>query len=321
MLMAMDPLVKELSVYDLTISMVPAEGVATDLSHLDRRCSVKAYPLDTSQKPLEHLKACLTGCSLVLVPNGVPRKPGQSTNDLLKINAGITKATVEACARYCPDAIIGLLVIPGNSVVPAMARLYEKSGLDPRKIVGITSVHGIRATKFVHEATKASIETIDVPVVGGCSEKSIVPLFSQVEACAELPQERLQALDQRLQEADAEVMKAKRGKGHASLSMGYAAARLGSAVLRGLAGERTSEFAYVKTTVRAGLSFFASKVTFGPKGVERVANIPSLISEYEKSRLDQANAQLAAEIEEGLKYAENTEMSKGEAKETCAQES
>merc|ERR1719310_1907514 len=101
--MALDPLVSELAVYDLTISMVHADGVAADLCHIDSRCNVKAYALDTSQRPIDHLKECLTGCSLVLVPAGVPRKPGQSSSDLLKINAGIAKATVEACATFCPE--------------------------------------------------------------------------------------------------------------------------------------------------------------------------------------------------------------------------
>merc|ERR1719253_510472 len=134
--------------------MVPADGVAADLGHMDRRCVVKSYSLDTSQRPVDHLQECLSGCSLVLVPSGVPRKAGQSFTESLKINAGIAKGAVEACAKYCPNAVIGLLVSPGNAVVPAMARLYEKNGLDPMKIVGITSISGIRANKFVHEVTK-----------------------------------------------------------------------------------------------------------------------------------------------------------------------
>ena len=66
------------------------------------------------------------GCDLVLVPAGVPRKPGMTRDDLFGINAGIAKGIVEACATYCPNAIVALIVNPVNSIVPAMAEIYKK---------------------------------------------------------------------------------------------------------------------------------------------------------------------------------------------------
>mmetsp|Transcript_15214 Transcript_15214/g.16485 ORF Transcript_15214/g.16485 Transcript_15214/m.16485 type:complete len:91 (-) Transcript_15214:31-303(-) len=67
--------------------MVPAEGVAADLSHLNMKCKVKGYAFDKDDKAIEKAGECLTGCHLVLVPAGVPRKPGQDRKDLLNINA------------------------------------------------------------------------------------------------------------------------------------------------------------------------------------------------------------------------------------------
>ena len=43
---------------------------------------------------------CLFGCSLVLVPAGMPRKPGMTRDDLFRVNADIAKGIVEACARW-----------------------------------------------------------------------------------------------------------------------------------------------------------------------------------------------------------------------------
>merc|ERR1712137_1508012 len=134
----------------------------------------------------EKLGECLTGCSLVLVPAGMPRKPGMTRADLLGINGGIAKGIVEACAKFCPDAILGLIVNPVNSVVPAMCELYKQAGFDPRKICGVTSLDIVRANKFVHEATKAPIESIDVPVVGGHAGSTILPLFTQVPAMSSM---------------------------------------------------------------------------------------------------------------------------------------
>merc|ERR1712031_56282 len=96
---------------------------------------------------------CLTGCNLVMVPAGVPRKPGQDRKDLLNINCSIAKNIVEACAKYCPNAIVALIVNPVNSVVPAMTELWKQAGLNPKKIVGVTTLDIVRANKFVQEIT------------------------------------------------------------------------------------------------------------------------------------------------------------------------
>merc|ERR1712023_625000 len=118
-------------------------------------------------KAIDKAGDALSNCHLVLVPAGVPRKPGQDRKDLLDINCKIAKGTVEACAKFCPNAVIGLIVNPVNSVVPAMCELWKKKGLDARKIVGITTLDVVRANKFVHEIVGGDQDDIDVPVVGG----------------------------------------------------------------------------------------------------------------------------------------------------------
>merc|ERR1711934_976515 len=71
------------------------------------------------------------------------------------------------------------IVNPVNSVVPAMCELYRKKGLDPKKIIGITTLDIVRANKFVHEITGDPIDGIQVPVVCGHAGATILPLFSQ----------------------------------------------------------------------------------------------------------------------------------------------
>jgi len=85
--------------------------------------------------------------------------------------------------------------------------------------------------------------------------------------------------------------------------MAYSGARFGNAVLAGLAGKPTTECAYVASTI-TDLPYFSSKVTFGPKGVEKVHDIGTL-NDYEKTRLAEASAQLKTEIEKGLEYAKS----------------
>merc|ERR1719226_226142 len=207
--MALDDNVGELSVYDLTIAMVPPAGVAADLGHLEKKTKVVGYAKALDEKAIDKLGDCLTGCDLVLVPAGMPRKPGQTRDDLFKINANIAKEVVEACAKYCPNAVVALIVNPVNSVVPAMAELYKKKGLDPKKIVGVTTLDVVRANKFVAEMTGKSPADIEVPVIGGHAGATIMPVFSQCPIAATIPADKIPALDLRVQDGGTEVVKAK----------------------------------------------------------------------------------------------------------------
>jgi len=307
LLMAMNENVSELCVYDLDIAMVPALGVATDLSHLEKKCKVSAYTLSKDDKPADKLQECLTGCHLVLVPAGLPRKPGMTRADLLGINAGIAKGVVEACGKHCPNAIVGLIVNPVNSVVPAMCELYKKKGLDPKKLVGVCTLDCVRANKFVSEITGDPVDGIQIPVVCGHAGATILPLLSQDASGRKIPADKIMELDKRIQDAGTEVVNAKGGKGSATLSMAYAGARFGSAVLRGLAGEPTVECAYVSSNVVEGFDYFSTKVTFGPSGVEKVDGVGPM-NEHETKRFAEAKAELKEQIEAGVAYAKTVEL-------------
>merc|ERR1711957_31054 len=157
--------------------------------------------MDPAQKAVDNLEDCLTGCDLVLIPAGMPRKPGMGRDDLFKINAGIAKGLVEACAKHCPDAILALIVNPVNSIVPAMAELYKKKGLDPMKIVGVTTLDCVRANKFVAEITDKNPNYINVPVVGGHAGTTILPVFSQDKTSKSIAEDKIADLDKHVQDA------------------------------------------------------------------------------------------------------------------------
>jgi len=306
LLMGMDPNVKELSIFDLSVAMVPPEGVAADLSHLERKCKVTGYVMEVGKNPIDFLEECLTGCNLVLVPAGMPRKPGMSRDDLFKVNADIAKGIVEACAKFCPDAVLGMIVNPVNSVVPAMAELYKKKGLDPNKIVGVTTLDVVRANKFVGESMGKNPNFINIPVIGGHAGETILPLFSQDKIGKTLEAEKIPDMDKKVQDAGTVVVNAKNGKGSATLSMAYAGARLGKSVLAGLSGRKRTECAYVASTV-TDLPYFAQKVVFGEGGVVKVLPLGEL-NEHETKRLEELKPVLQKEIDTGLEYAKVNEL-------------
>merc|ERR1711879_15505 len=203
-------------------------------------------------------------------------------------------------------AVLALIVNPVNSIVPAMAELYKKKGLDPLKIVGISTLDVVRANKFVGEITGKNPNFINVPVIGGHAGVTILPVFSQDKTAKTIDPKKVPDLDKRVQDAGTDVVNAKGGKGSATLSMAYAGARLGRSVLAGLNGKKRVECAYVKSDI-ADLPYFASRVVFGQSGVEKVWGLGEL-NDHEKGRLAEVTTQLKGEIETGVKYAEGTEL-------------
>lgn len=212
LLMAMEPNVKELAIFDVNVAMVPADGVAEDLGHIESKVKVTGYSLGVDQPPKVHLNKCLSGCSLVLVAAGMPRKPGMTRDHLFKVNADIAKGIVEACAKFCPQAVVALIVNPINSIVLAMAELYKKAGLDPKKIVGVTTLDCVRANKFVSDIVGCHPSNVEVPVIGGHDGITIMPVFSQEPMAARIDQSALEALDKKTQDAGTDVVNKKMAK-------------------------------------------------------------------------------------------------------------
>merc|ERR1712018_967674 len=154
-----------------------------------------------------------------------------------------------------------------------MAELYKKKGLDPKKIVGVTTLDCVLANKFIADVTGKHPKDIEVPVIGGHAGITIMPVFSQDPIAATVDKSKIPDLDKRTQDAGTEVVNAKDGKGSATLSMAYAGARLASSILSGLSGTPTIECAYVGSSITE-LPYFASPVTFGKNGVEKVHGLP-----------------------------------------------
>lgn len=96
------------------------------------------------------LEDALTGMDLVIIPAGVPRKPGMTRDDLFNINAGIVKTLCEGIAKCCPNAVVNLISNPVNSTVPIAAEVFKKAGTyDPKRLLGVTMLDVVRANTFV----------------------------------------------------------------------------------------------------------------------------------------------------------------------------
>ncbi|WP_217519886.1 malate dehydrogenase [Vibrio metschnikovii] len=284
------PAGSDLALYDIA-PVTP--GVAADLSHIPTPVSIKGYCGEDPTPALE-------GADVVLISAGVARKPGMDRADLFNVNAGIVKSLAERIANVCPTACIGIITNPVNTTVPIAAEVLKKAGVyDKRKLFGVTTLDVIRSETFVAELKGKNPSEVHVPVIGGHSGVTILPLLSQVDG-VEFTEQEIAALTKRIQNAGTEVVEAKAGGGSATLSMGQAACRFGLSLVKALQGESVIEYAYVEGGSEHA-PFFAQPIKLGENGVEEVLSYGPL-SDFEKAALDGMLETLNKDIEIGVEF-------------------
>lgn len=293
--------VSELSCYDI----VGTPGVAADLSHIPTNSNVIGNLPAAGTWPPSHntgIEAALKDAAVVVIPAGVPRKPGMTRDDLFSINAGIVKGLVEACADHCPDAVLAIISNPVNSTVPIAAEVLKQKGVyNPKKVCGVTTLDVCRARTFVGASMGKDPVDVDVTVIGGHAGITILPLFSQVPGFSPSDEER-EALTVRTQFGGDEVVKAKAGAGSATLSMAYAGYLFTEQVLKAMAGEEgIVQCAYVESSL-TDAPYFASPCKFGKDGVEEVLGFGD-ITDYEKGWMDKMMPDLNKQIQKGVDFA------------------
>ena len=328
--------VDELACYDVA----NAPGVAADLSHIPTKAQITGFLPSAAGTPNEGLAAALKGADVVVIPAGVPRKPGMTRDDLFNTNASIVKSLVEGCAEHCPGAVLAIISNPVNSTIPIAAEVLKSKGVyDPKKLCGVTTLDVIRANTFVAESHGWDPKNVDVTVIGGHAGITILPLFSQISGVKFTP-EQLEAITVRTQVSmlhdllsclilasyishsswishrkticflfdclirqfgGDEVVKAKAGTGSATLSMAYAGFLFTENVLKALRGEdNIVQCAFVQSDITEA-TFFASQCKFGKHGVEKVLPFGTL-TEYEKQWFEKLMPDLKSQIQKGIDF-------------------
>lgn len=303
--------VSTLKLYDVA----PTAGVAADLSHIDTPMRVQHFSGDAQ------LAECLTGVDMVIIPAGIPRKPGMTRDDLFKINAGIVKNLVENIATYCPNAWTLIISNPVNSTVPIASEVMRRRNVPgyEKRLFGVTTLDVVRANAFVEEfiGGQGGRGNIDVTVIGGHAGVTIQPLLSTVPSFEwnRRPSEaERQALVRRIQDAGTEVVKAKNGGGSATLSMAYAAVRFLTRCVEARCGDTVVECSYVDWNGGRGFEFegdrvrfFAGPVKLGPGGItEFMEGWKRGLSDGERNGLREAVKQLKVEVDKGTTFVTNS---------------
>lgn len=316
LLLKLSPYVTQLALYDV----VNAPGVGADLSHIDTDATISSHlPADNG---LQH---ALEDADIVVIPAGVPRKPGMTRDDLFAINAGIVRDLAQAVASFAPKAHVLVISNPVNSTVPIFAEVLKKNGVfDARRLFGVTTLDLVRANTFISQLSEGKLDAskMDIPVIGGHSGETIVPLFS-VGAPSDfynsISEEQRDALVHRVQYGGDEVVQAKKGAGSATLSMAYSGFKIAEKLMKAIAGETVdsklgSSFVYLDDQIPGvsdakalisndNVHFISLPVTLGANGIESVdASILEKMSDHEKQLFAKALNTLEGSIAKGVDF-------------------
>lgn len=274
-------------------------GVGADLSHIDTKAAVTSFVGADVEDSVK-------GCDVVLIPAGVPRKPGMTRDDLFNTNATIV------ATRLCQGIIVvvGIIANPVNSTVPITVEIFKKKGVATNKIYGVTTLDIVRANAFCGELGSKDPAEVNVPVVGGHAGVTIIPLLSQISPAGiidHLSADQITTLTERIQNAGTEVVQAKAGGGSATLSMAYAAARFANSVVRAMNGEEVAECAYIPVTGLDGVSvdYFSTPLLLAADGTVKENLGLGEMNGFEADLVSASQKQLEGEIAKGIEFAAN----------------
>jgi malate dehydrogenase len=111
---------------------------------------------------------------IAVITSGIPRKPGMTREELIGINAGIVKSVAQQLLEHSPEAI---LIIVSNPMDTMTYLTHQVSGIPKNRIIGMGGALDSARFKYrLAEALKCPISDVDGMVIGGHSDKGMIPL-------------------------------------------------------------------------------------------------------------------------------------------------
>lgn len=179
MLIKTNPLISELCICDQTNPY----GIISDLVAIPSNVNVSAH---------KKLSRAIKDADLVVISTGVQKRRRMSYRDLFIANASHIREISETVGRFNPGALVAILTNPINSLVPLVNNILKKySGTNPMRIMGITTLDTLRANTIIGKLEGIDPRNIEVPVVGGHSPETTVPLFSQIKHQVPISEEQV----------------------------------------------------------------------------------------------------------------------------------
>lgn len=146
-----------------------AEGKAMDLM---QTASLNGFDTKITGSTSDYSKTA--GSDICVITSGIPRKPGMTREELIGINAGIVKMVSASLIEHSPNTII---IVVSNPMDTMTYLVHKTTGLPKNRIIGMGGALDSARFKYrLAEALEAPISDVDGMVIGGHSDKGMVPL-------------------------------------------------------------------------------------------------------------------------------------------------
>ena len=146
-----------------------AEGKAMDLM---QTASLNGFDTKISGSTNDYSKTA--NSNICVITSGIPRKPGMTREELIGINAGIVKMVSASLITHSPNTII---IVVSNPMDTMTYLVHKTTGLPKNRIIGMGGALDSARFKYrLAEALEAPISDVDGMVIGGHSDKGMVPL-------------------------------------------------------------------------------------------------------------------------------------------------
>ena len=189
--------------YDIPAKESFAKGKALDL---EQNGAVLGY--DCSISGTSSWADC-AGSDVLIVTAGIPRKPGQSRDDLIGINLPIIRDVADNAKKHCPDAFI---IVISNPLDAMVYELKRRTGFAREKVVGMAGVlDSARFSLFVAREAGVSIKDVRAMVLGGHGDDMVPVLgactINGVGVTEVLSKEAIEAIVARTRAGGGEIVK------------------------------------------------------------------------------------------------------------------
>ncbi|MEP1487105.1 MAG: malate dehydrogenase [Algibacter sp.] len=149
-----------------------AEGKAMDLM---QTASLNGF--DTKITGITNDYSQTAGSDVCVITSGIPRKPGMTREELIGINAGIVKSVSSSLIEHSPNTII---IVVSNPMDTMTYLVHKTTDLPKNRIIGMGGALDSARFKYrLAEALGAPISDVDGMVIGGHSDKGMVPLIGK----------------------------------------------------------------------------------------------------------------------------------------------
>ena len=148
-----------------------AEGKAMDLM---QTASLNGFDTTITGTTNDYSKTA--NSDIVVITSGIPRKPGMTREELIGINAGIVKTVSQNLLEHSPNTIV---IVVSNPMDTMTYLVHKTTGLPKNRIIGMGGALDSARFKYrLAEALGAPISDVDGMVIGGHSDKGMVPLIN-----------------------------------------------------------------------------------------------------------------------------------------------